>query len=430
MTSKFDIIKAWGWTEPTKDLLNQAEQLSQIQSQSLTTGKIIVHLNVLSAQTIDTLDQASSANEVNSQFYDRLISVAEGHDRDALLTSKNRVLALSRGLQLVYKLDENIVIHNDMKQGSPLLAECKALNAVLCTIQHQRAVLIFPELNDTYMAFSTMGGADRHDSKLHAVLGPQPVLALAESDELIQAAYHDIESNAAADDTNNASSILLHKIMMDRGDDYRAIAIRKLATIHKAAIDLKATDIHIIPVVDSRYVRVSIRVFGEMKPLTKGHYFSREEYMQIKIYLTNASKATKDQQSITNTADGRYTYIINNRQIEVRVSFMNKGLELSHTQSEVSIRLRLLPKESGPVNLVEKRVPTKVIQHMRESMLTTSGMVLMTGPTGSGKSTTLFGLVELHRELYGDSKSRLALEDPIESSCQASNKYRYLEPAN
>lgn len=401
----------WGWSEPTDEIIKQAQVCVDVRSLELGTGDLICHLNILSQDQLSDLNEKSRSMQDHPQYYDAILNAADGDIRDTLTTSKNRVMAIKRGMQLITSLNDDVAIHPEMmKSGSILYSECKKLKALLCIVQDTTPVLVFPELNSVFMSFVMSAGSE---SKLHQALGPKQTVALAASEEFIQAAYLSIESDSSDHDLQS-SSTMVHRTLMSAGDEPADIAKRRLAKVIEHALTLKATDIHIDPSEESSAVPITIRVFGEMNKVDSGLYFSRDEYMHVKNFLSRTSNATKNDQAITDRADGRFTYIFNKQTIEVRAAFMNIGIELSLTNSEIAIRLRLLPKETGVIDLAEKRFPQNVIQHMSNAMLPESGLVLVTGPTGSGKSTALFGMVELHRLLYGDKKARMSLEDPIE----------------
>ncbi len=106
--------------------------------------------------------------------------------------------------------------------------------------------------------------------------------------------------------------------------------------------------------------------------------------------------------------DGRIRLRLQDRMVDVRVSIVP-------TLSGESVVLRLLDKEQGRVSLTELGMPADILTAFRSAISRPNGMVLATGPTGSGKTTTLYAAVDLIRT--GREKI-LTVEDPVEYELQ------------
>ena len=106
--------------------------------------------------------------------------------------------------------------------------------------------------------------------------------------------------------------------------------------------------------------------------------------------------------------DGRIRLRLQDRMVDVRVSIVP-------TLSGESVVLRLLDKEQGRISLTELGMPADILTAFRSAISRPNGMVLATGPTGSGKTTTLYAAVDLIRT--GREKI-LTVEDPVEYELQ------------
>ena len=102
--------------------------------------------------------------------------------------------------------------------------------------------------------------------------------------------------------------------------------------------------------------------------------------------------------------DGRITLRIGGRAVDVRVSTM----PTNHGERAV---LRLLDKQSARLNLVELGIEPATLQKLLELIARPHGIILVTGPTGSGKTTTLYGALTI---LNDKKRNILTVEDPIE----------------
>lgn len=176
-----------------------------------------------------------------------------------------------------------------------------------------------------------------------------------------------------------------------------APAIKLASTILRYAIDGKASDVHIEPT--SSGVRVRYRVDGVLHtsvllPIT----IHRALVARIKVL----SSIRLDEQR--KPQDGRFSAEIDNRKIDFRVSTFP-----SYYGEKIVIRI--LDREEGFIPLDDIGMPKDMLAVVKDALKQPHGLILISGPTGSGKSTTLYSMLA---ELNHDEKNVLSLEDPIE----------------
>ena len=176
-----------------------------------------------------------------------------------------------------------------------------------------------------------------------------------------------------------------------------APTIKIFSTILRYAIDGKASDVHIEP--QTGGVRVRYRVDGDMHtsvilPLSA----HRALVARVKVL---ASLRLDEQRK---PQDGRFSAAIDGRPIDFRVSTFP-----SYNGEKVVIRI--LDREQGFIPLDKIGLTDRNFALLREAIKKPHGLVLVSGPTGSGKSTTLYSILS---ELDREHKNRLSLEDPIE----------------
>lgn len=180
------------------------------------------------------------------------------------------------------------------------------------------------------------------------------------------------------------------------GDDDAPI-IRLINALLSEAIKEEASDIHIETYEKQLVVR--FRVDGVLKEVLKpNRKLSSLLVSRIKVMarLDIAEKRVPQ--------DGRISLRIGGRAVDVRVSTMPS----SHGERVV---LRLLDKNAGNLNLTQLGMTASVRQQFDELIRKPHGIILVTGPTGSGKSTTLYaGLTEINTK----DTNILTVEDPIE----------------
>jgi len=163
------------------------------------------------------------------------------------------------------------------------------------------------------------------------------------------------------------------------------------------AFALRASDIHFEPSEIETVLR--LRVDGL---LSEAYRFDPTTYRQLnsRIKLLSGTKL-----NITNQAqDGRFTVERGGAEIEMRVSFIpgNYG---------ESIVMRILDPEATKVSYKELGIPPKLLERLEQEIRRPNGMLLTTGPTGSGKTTTLYSFL---REIHSPETKIITIEDPIE----------------
>jgi type IV pilus assembly protein PilB len=173
--------------------------------------------------------------------------------------------------------------------------------------------------------------------------------------------------------------------------------VKSLNTLLEQAVNAGASDIHLEP--EEQSVRVRIRVDGILKVLNVLH---REPWpMLLQRLKVMAGMDIVDTRHIQ---DGRFHLRLGGRAVDFRASI----LPTQHGENMV-IRVldgkrALLPLEKLGFNVGHQKL-------LRELAMKPEGMLVITGPTGSGKTTTLYALLQL---LNTETRNVMTLEDPIE----------------
>lgn len=183
------------------------------------------------------------------------------------------------------------------------------------------------------------------------------------------------------------------------GEDLRedAPAIKIASTIIRYAFDAGASDIHIEPT--QAGVRVRYRIDGIMHTSVILPFDTHRSLVaRIKVLASIRLDEKRKPQ------DGRFSATIEGKKIDFRVSTFPSSYG-------EKIVMRLLDREQGFMTLEHLGLSPANIARIREAVRQPHGLVLISGPTGSGKSTTLYSmLAEVDRE----EKNVLSLEDPVE----------------
>ena len=185
---------------------------------------------------------------------------------------------------------------------------------------------------------------------------------------------------------------------MIAGDDVAdAPVVKLLQSLFEDAVQINASDIHIEP--DDNLLRIRQRVDGVLyEQVMKEKRIASALVMRLKIMSgLNISEKRLPQ-------DGRFNIRIKDRSIDVRLSTM----PIQHGESVV---MRLLDQSGGMLELEHLGMPAELSRQFRRTIHLPHGLVLVTGPTGSGKSTTLYAAL---KELNTPDKKIITAEDPVE----------------
>ena len=310
----------------------------------------------------------------------------------AFVTEEAIAKALARQLQATYV---------DLKQFNPrqelisLLPEAQArrFRAVVLEDANGRLRVGFADPTDL-QAFDEIVRLLRRDIEL-AVVAESQLLAL------IDRVYHRTEeiSGLAKELTED-----LGDVPIEFGDLFgtttaaeEAPVVKLLQTVFEEAMRTRASDIHIEP--QDRSLRVRFRIDGVL-------HVQMEADAKIASALALRLKLMSglDISEKRLPQDGRFAIKIRNNMVDVRISTMP-------TQYGESIVMRLLNQNTGLLGLDRLDLPERILKTLRHAVHRPSGMVLVTGPTGSGKTTTLYAALA---ELNTTEKKIITVEDPVE----------------
>lgn len=176
-----------------------------------------------------------------------------------------------------------------------------------------------------------------------------------------------------------------------------APVVKLLQSIFEDAVQVLASDIHIEP--DEKVLRIRQRVDGVLQEQVMNEkHIASAVVLKLKLMSgLNISEKRLPQ-------DGRFQITIKSRPIDVRISTLP-------AQYGESVVMRLLDQSGGKAELSSVGMPPAMLSKFRRQIKRPHGLVLVTGPTGSGKTTTLYGALQ---ELNAPEQKIITVEDPIE----------------
>ena len=180
---------------------------------------------------------------------------------------------------------------------------------------------------------------------------------------------------------------------------------KALNTILEYAVRAKASDIHIEPLEKSLKIRCRIDgVLREIMNLPK----SIEPALVSRIKILSSLKI--DEHRIPQ--DGQFDVAVGDKEVDLRIA-------ISPVVWGEQVVIRLLDKTGSSFDLEEMGYAGRALRTIRKGISMPNGMVLTSGPTGSGKSTSLYALI---KEIKDDSVNIITLEDPVEYKMDGVNQ--------
>ncbi len=184
-----------------------------------------------------------------------------------------------------------------------------------------------------------------------------------------------------------------------------ALVIKLVNLLLHQAIQERASDIHIEP--HERDLRVRYRVDGLLHDAS-----SPPRHLHPAIISRVKIMSDMDIAERRLPQDGRVRIKLGDRMIDLRVS----TIPTLHGESAV---IRLLDRKAGLMELTELGMRPDTFEQFRRVISRPHGIILVTGPTGSGKTTTLYGALN---EIYSPEKKVITIEEPIEYELPGANQ--------
>ncbi|MEC4722987.1 GspE/PulE family protein [Noviherbaspirillum sp. CPCC 100848] len=203
---------------------------------------------------------------------------------------------------------------------------------------------------------------------------------------------------------------LARELEQDLGDSYvdfgnlggtpgieEAPVVKLLQSVFDDAAQVRASDIHIEPQ-ESR-LQIRFRIDGVLHLQTEAD-IKIAQALALRLKLISGLDISEKRLP----QDGRFAIKVKQSQVDVRISTMP-------TQYGESVVMRLLNQSGGILRLDSIGMPAAMVQRFRGILQRPNGLVLVTGPTGSGKTTTLYGALA---ELNTVERKLITVEDPVE----------------
>ncbi|AAN57083.1 Flp pilus assembly complex ATPase component TadA [Shewanella oneidensis MR-1] len=342
--------------------------------------------------------------------------------QESIITEEQLQQALGEQRKTGHKLGRTLIDLRSITETQLLQFLSQQLNLPLLDISKRsipsEVVNLIPEVQAR--RFRALAVEDRGDSVLVAMSDPADLQALdhletiiapkklsvavAPEQQLLQAFDNlyrrtdqiaqiagKLEEEYAADKMFDLASLT------SSDSDNETTVVKLLQSIFEDAVQMRASDIHIEP--GEKVLRIRQRIDGQLHET-----ILNEVNIAAALVLRLKLMAGLDISEKRLPQDGRFHMEIKGHKIDVRMSTM----PIYHGESVV---MRLLDQSAGLLTLNETGMPPHILARIRKQIKRPHGMLLVTGPTGSGKTTTLYGILS---ELNTADRKIITVEDPVE----------------
>ncbi|MEW6696440.1 MAG: GspE/PulE family protein [Bacillota bacterium] len=335
--------------------------------------------------------------------------ITEEQLKDALTAQKQTGQRLGQALvNLGFVREQDILNALEMQLGIPKISLTNRIDPILfkslpeAIIRRHRIVPVRREGNRIIVAmFDPLNVVALDDIRLATGCDVDPVIASqGEIDAAIQKVFglSFVQDAFGAVQSEEDSSLTNQTLSFgDETGTEDSPVVRLVNTVIRQAINDKASDIHIEPLKEQ--VRVRFRIDGllhESSVLPKSALSSLVTRLKILANLDIAEKRLPQ--------DGRFQIRYGKKEVDLRVSTLP-------TVFGEKVVMRLLSKSTNILKIDQLGFEQRNLQVFSSVIRHSYGMILITGPTGSGKTTTLYAVVN---ELNNKERNIVTIEDPVE----------------
>jgi len=298
---------------------------------------------------------------------------------------------LSQQLKIPYLNLRETPIDPDIFQLLPEI-HARRFRAIAIKEQNDRVLVGMADPSDIYA----------YDELEKALKRPIDIAAISESDLLSH-----LDSDYRKTEQIDSLAEVLHEELTETDFDLQTITqststadapvVKLLQAIFEDAVTVQASDIHIEP--DSNVLRIRQRIDGILQEqLVDETRIATALTSRLKLMAgLNISEKRLPQ-------DGRFNIKVKKKSIDVRLSTM----PMVHGESVV---MRLLDHSQGLLELGKLGIPEEILTPLYQLIQKPHGLLLVTGPTGSGKTTTLYAALN---EINSAKSKIITAEDPVE----------------
>lgn len=432
------ILEKWGWPNGVghPDIETEAAIHLAFQQKKYRIGQIAVHLGVMTEEEVQEV--LTEQSRIKAEIESGRIKNASSRSRfmglatdmfSSVAAAGNRLNGVFYGIPYYRNLDgvfepHSLLSGEELEGGKVISASDRnAIANYLTEIQaallkHNEAPLLVFQSYAALNQWQTSGrDALAKDPILKALNMTRPFevsVALSEIDEVAKLSGGGHSEGGGSGD--RAAATVSMSALEAKAEHEGERAYKKLAQVLEYAISRKDSDVAIIPTEDGGGL-IQSRTARELRTIRAVPMFHPKEMEVVCRYLRKVTHASMDNTIPREPEDGEMRFSCRYGTAFIRASFIPvKKRGVSPYVVSISLRLQ---REGGLGNDSRLRLDQLGLAEVTQTLIgdalrLNEGLIVLAGPTNSGKSTTIAAMLDKHRELKGDTVKRLSLEQPVE----------------
>lgn len=400
-----ELVRSWGFGQVANESMVEHADLV-MRYRSAKVGDIIAALGIETTERIEQLMRVKPAKIKTLEYLTNSGVKGLGSNIDRIMAIQNGVAYVSRSFRELslhpefLKKERRAAIQADLTRWGMLPMSCS-----------DGLLLMFDDFAKL-VQFGAQGKSERMTSELFNALaevsGKRPEsaqfnLILARNSVLLE--YQQKMSDSASG--SGSSEETLQTIYQSEADADPAIA--QVVRILNEALLQEINDVAIVPDRKTGSGRVFFRKYQKL--MNSNIVLNPAERDALTRILMARSRANPSGGRLRHPVDGNANFEGKIGQAFLRMSFI--PLEESQFPS-TSVSIRVLPRTSKHVEMNDLNIDFDLQEELRYFTRRKYGLIVVCGPTGSGKSTSIAGMLCEHEKMFGETLKRVSVEQPCE----------------
>jgi len=401
------LLDEWGIpaTIATESLITHAERCLSLKGKQV--GAIAVSLGLIDEAMLSSVLRSKPVGVKTLTFL---------HDRGVVAVSQrsDEILCVQSSVPFLARKVADLAIHPIAQRKETYLRvrdELFRRDVVPLVSENGQPLLLFGDF-DKMSRFSMLGKSERLSSEFFSVmakeLGTRPELVgfkLAVADAGVFLSYQ----QRLADGGHGESGVSDTLQTLRQHEAENDSVMSQLVTILNRAIQNGINDVAIIPNRENGRALVFFRKYQRL--INSEIELTPQDRESLVRLLQARSKANPSGGRLRHPADGNLNYEGRYGEAFLRMSFI--PLEES-AMPATSVSIRILPKTTSSIELKKLGIHPGIEQELEYFSHRKYGLFVVCGPTGSGKSTTIGGMLCAHHDQFGNTMKRVSVEQPCE----------------
>lgn len=412
------LVRRWGWTAPPGSVQHQAERFAPLMNQPV--GEVAVALKLLDRKILTEALEQQQRDDSNAFF---LTYLAENFNQGAVLSKQNMIFAAKEGRQYIDSDIDGLRIHPilvDEDADPGLRARCQELDCILMQIEDRVPLVLF-QSHRALSNWESMARIHRTACDIYKALESEDEevrLAMGPG-EYVTGLLGRLGHGGSEKDSGKDQSYLFYAQLINNEDPGQ----KRLAKILDLAINRGDTDISITLEPDGSG-RVFSRIAGDLLPFASIPSLSPSEMLGLCIFSMQRSGANPNNERPRTPMGGKINFKSTSHRCAIRCSFIPVRYEgVDPRCVDISLRLQVQSGTEYKTTLKTLNLNPIVEECIQDAIYKKDGLILLVGPTNSGKSTTIAGVLGEHEKLFGTRRKRVSLEEPVERNISGISQF-------